>query len=222
MWYWFEICERTFSDWLDFYDLPMTIPDLRSVDSQLSCANYLKWLVDGCNVAESEVTIHGWVLPYPAGVTPTFLLNGEPFAHVEWPLDSKEMRDTFDHVPGAEKCRYTCTQPIVDQDDLYPNGFARFDLVGNRGGHARSYRHAWYFADPRDAAPVPDGERIKRVIGVADAESYLWGGATTACRFDEYLEERFDKPLSDYRNILDWAAAQPALPDISSSWPTPR
>jgi trans-aconitate methyltransferase len=178
--------------------------DATSADSQLACAKYLKWHIGSCTISISEIAITGWALRYPLDQEYSFLLNGKPFATLEWPLDSPALANVFNLIPGAEKGNFSCGNPISDREDLFRTGFARFDFVTEQGKHAQSYRHAWFQPDPENAGPIPEMGRVKRVIGVPDLESYLRGGATIACRLNSYLREKFDRSLSDFRRILDW------------------
>ena len=92
--------------------------DPGSIDTQLSCAKYLKWLVDVCEISETEILLHGWVLPYPTRMVPGFLLNREPFSQVEWPIDSKEMTDTFGIV-GLGRARMLVHQVALVKFDFF-------------------------------------------------------------------------------------------------------
>jgi SAM-dependent methyltransferase len=179
--------------------------DAVSADIQLSCAKYLKWHIDRCTISESGIAISGWALRYPFAQEYNFLANGEPFKLIDWPIESPHIAEVFGYVPYSEKSSFFCRHPLTDANRLYPNKFVRFDFVTDQGRHPLSYRHAWFQADPENAPKIPEAERVKRVIGVADLESYLRGGATIACRLSEYLlQSQFCQPLSRCRSILDW------------------
>ena len=178
--------------------------DAVTADVQMTCAQHLKWIVDRCAITQSEISIGGWALRYPLVRQYSFLINGAPFAAIGWPRASPGLGYLFNYVPYSARGGFSCSQPIAEGQDLYPNGFMRLDLVSDQGMHAHSYRHAWFQPDPDSQIPMPEGWRVKRTIGVADADSYLRGGATIACRLDGYLRERFARPLSGFEKILDW------------------
>jgi SAM-dependent methyltransferase len=180
-----------------------SILDAVSMDAQFACAKYLRWLIDRCAISDSELTIAGWALRYPQSEL-AFCVNGESFAAAEWPLASPHLTKLFNYIPGSDQSCFRCRHVLAQGSSLYRNGFIRFDLVSKQGIHGRSYRHAWFAPDPTDAPPTPEEDRIRRVIGVADPESYLRGGATIACRLDGYLRERFDQSISGFDRILDW------------------
>ena len=56
-----------------------SVRDAVSMDAQLACAKYLRWLIDRCAISDSELTITGWALPYPQSEL-AFCLNGKSFA----------------------------------------------------------------------------------------------------------------------------------------------
>ena len=180
-----------------------SVRDAISMDAQFACAKYLRWLIDRCVISDSELTITGWALPYPQSEL-AFCVNGESFAASEWPLPSPHLAKLFNYIPGSDQSCFHCRRVLGQGSSLYRNGFIRFDLVSKQGIHSRSYRHAWFAPDPKGAPPTPEEDRIQRVIGVADPESYLRGGATIACRLDGYLRERFDLSISGFDRILDW------------------
>ena len=179
--------------------------DIVQADIQLACAKYLRWLLDEVTVTDSELIISGWALPYAQPLEAfQFLLNGRPFTEVDWPLPSPDVSRVLTYIPSAERCRFVCHQPLISLDDIFIDGYAQFDLVSAQGDHSRSYRHAWYYPDPRGALPMPEGHQISRVIGSPDRESYLRGGATIAQRYKAYLYDRFGRSFRDFSQIFDW------------------
>jgi SAM-dependent methyltransferase len=178
---------------------------------QISCARNIRWLIGRVTVEAGALAIDGWALPFgiPADRY-CFFLNGAPFRQVHWPLPSPDLADVFSLLRSAERARFECTQPFDNLDQIFKDGFARLDWCAGEPNQ-RSYRHAWYFPDPRRLAPLPEAHRIMRVIGAADMDSYLYGGASLRKRFEEYLLERFDKPLSTFSNILDWGCGSGRL-----------
>jgi len=179
--------------------------DIVQADIQLTCAKYLRWLLGKVEITDSQLIISGWALSY--GRDPKefrFLLNGRPFAFVEWPLPSPHLLEHFCYIPEAANARFVCSQVFGSLDEVFVDGFACFSFTTPQGEHQRSYRHSWYYPDPRCSSPLPEDERIARIIGQPDRNSYLFGGATTALRYEAYLKERFGRSYRDFRRILDW------------------
>jgi SAM-dependent methyltransferase len=179
--------------------------DIVQADIQLTCAKCLRWLLDEVRITDSELIISGWALAY--GRDPKefrFLLNGRPFASAEWPLPSPYLLEHFCYIPGAANARFICSQAFGSLDEVFVNGFACFSFTTPQGQHRRSYRHSWYYPDPRRSSLLPEDERIARIIGQPDRNSYLFGGATTALRYEAYLKERFGRSYGDFQRILDW------------------
>jgi SAM-dependent methyltransferase len=196
--------------------------DIVQTDIQLTCAKYLRWLVDEVTLTETELTISGWAIAYGHDARSLrFLVNGNSFATVEWPLPSAYLLETFSGIPQAANAGFVCRQPFNRFDDVFVDGFARFDLVTTLVEHSRSYRHAWYYPDPRGAAPLPEDRRITRVIGTPHRSSYLLGGATTVKRYEAYLRERFSRSYSDFSRILDWGCGSARVTRCLVRFPGP-
>jgi SAM-dependent methyltransferase len=180
-------------------------PDAYSADLQLAAAKHLRWLIDSAETEGSELVVRGWCLSFTDDpVDIRFLLNGKPFASIEWPLRSEDLAGFYGYIPGATQARFVCRQPITDPADIYPEGYARFSAVNRFGEHPRSYRTCWYYPDPYNALPLPNGARMDRVVASEDPQQFLLGGATIAKRLDMLLRERFDRPLTSFSSILDW------------------
>ncbi len=180
-------------------------PDAYGADLQLAAARHLRWLIDSAETQGSELVVRGWCLSFPQDPADIrFLLNGKPFASIEWPLPSKDLAEFFGYIPGATRSRFVCRQPITNPRDIYRDGYARFSVVNRFGEHPRSYRTCWYYPDPNNALPLPSKGRMDRVASTEDAQLFLLGGATIAKRLDMLMRERFDRPITSFSNILDW------------------
>lgn len=174
-------------------------------DMQLSAARSLGWMPGDVHISPTEILVEGWALRlWDHGERPRFLINGEDFAEVAWPLPAPDVHGVFPMLMPEGCTRFHARHPVTPGDSLFPQGFARFNVTGRLGEHRHSYRTAWFVADPAIEPPVPTPERITRVIGSDSAPMFLLGGATIAHRIQGLLLDRFDRPLSSFRAILDW------------------
>jgi hypothetical protein len=104
--------------------------DIAQADMQLTCAKYLRWLLDDVIITDSELMIRGWALPYPRKPQEhRFLLNGRPFASSEWPLPSPSLANHFGYIPGHLNARYVCRQNFAELDEVFNKGFACFSFT---------------------------------------------------------------------------------------------
>lgn len=179
--------------------------NVHDLDMRITAAKHIRWMpssivFDGCGV-----TVEGWALNLwddPASIR--FTVNGQDFDHVEWPLPSPYLLDHFDGIPHAEMSHFRCRHRLKPGETLFPGGLARFNVTGPFGEHRRSYRTAWFVADPRLEPPVPSAAQITRVIGSGELTAFQWGGATIVSRIDHLLRDRFDRSLASFDAVLDW------------------
>lgn len=174
-------------------------------DMQLSAARALGWMPGLVQVSPTEIRVEGWALRlWDRAERPRFLINGEDFAEVAWPLPAADLHEVFPALLPDGSARFRARHPLTPETHPFPGGFARFNVTGRLGEHRHSYRTAWFLADPAGEPPVPTPERITRVIGSPDTFMFLLGGATIAQRIQHLLQDRFDRPLNSFRAILDW------------------
>ena len=184
--------------------------DAISAHIQLSCARYIRWLIGDFALDNGTISIQGWALPCGPGRELSILINGEPFSEVKWPIASPDLSGVFPILESAKRARFECGHSFETLDDIFNDGFLRLDWCAGEPNQ-RSYRSAWYFPDPRGSAPTPEENRIARVIGTPDLNSFLFGGASLHKRFDGYLSETFHRPLRTFQNILDWGCGSGRL-----------
>src|SRR6516225_4779143 len=111
---------------------------------QVSCARNIRWLIGTVAVEGGALVINGWALPFgiPADRY-RFFLNGVPFRQVHWPIPSPDVAGVLSLLRSAERARFDCAQPFDSPDEIFKDGFARFDWCAGEPNQ-RSYRHAWY------------------------------------------------------------------------------
>ncbi len=179
--------------------------DARQIDLQIAAARDLRWLPDAITVEGDDITVQGWALTlWDAPEAIHFTINGKPFTEIEWPLPSPDLKEYFGFLPNAEAARFRCRYRLQPGENAFPGGIASVNIAGAFGDHRRSYRTAWYLADPALEAPLPDASQIARRIGTDNSLAFRMGGATIVNRIDAYLQDRFDRGLGTFRAVLDW------------------
>lgn len=179
--------------------------NLYQADFQLAAIKHLRWMPDRIQIEQDELILDGWVLGlWDAQASARFLMNGEDFDVVEWPLPSPDLSAYFPDIPHIDASRFRCRHYFSDLSTLFPQGMARFNVTQRYGEHAWSYRTAWFLAAQAQERPLPPPEQITRVIGAPNIEAFCWGGATIVARFAHLLAERFGRPLSSFASVLDW------------------
>ncbi|WP_417582449.1 WcbI family polysaccharide biosynthesis putative acetyltransferase [Nitrincola sp.] len=187
-------------DW--YIQIPQSKPvpaqpvDIYQASAQLSAARSLRWMPGRITIDNREITIDGWALTtWDQSSDTGFLLNGEQFDHVEWPIASPDMLAPFGAIPHADQARFRCRKVLEVGTSPYLEGFARFNIVGQYGEHQSTYRTAWFVCDPR-LEQVPAGT-------VTEIPPAHLGGATITKRIQYLLEDRFERSLNSFESVLD-------------------
>lgn len=179
--------------------------DIYQADTQLAAAKHLRWMPDHIYAVDGEITVEGWALTvWDSQDQQRFLVNGVDFDQVEWPIASPDLLGPFSNIPNAAASRFRCRHRAADGWDVFPGGFASFNVTSRFGEHRLSYRTAWYLADPAREPAMPSLTQIARVIGSGDANAFRIGGATIVKRFEQLLLERLGRPFASFEAILDW------------------
>ncbi|MGC2857429.1 methyltransferase domain-containing protein [Novispirillum sp. DQ9] len=179
--------------------------NVHDLDMRVAAAKHIRWLPASITITDDVVAVEGWALSlWDDPAQGRFTLNGQDFDEVEWPLPSSYLRDHFDGLPHAEMSHFRCRHRTRPGETVFPGGFARFNAVGQFGEHRRSYRTAWFVADPKIEPPLPSQAQIARVIGSGDVTAFQWGGATIINRIEHFLRDRFDRSLASFDAVLDW------------------
>lgn len=179
--------------------------NIHQAEIQLALAKQLRWLPDVIALSDEKLSMAGWALSvWDRQENMRFLLNGEDFDEVAWPLPSPDLPLVFPDLPDVQASRFHAEMRRSPDRSLFPGGLARFNVTGRFGEHRLSYRTAWFMADPLQEPPMPSAAQVERVIGTANDHWFRVGGATTVGRFDALLQERFGRSLDSFDAVLDW------------------
>lgn len=169
-----------------------------------ACVNSIQWLIDQIEVRAGELTMEGWAIAVHGEPSKArFLINGETFDHIEYPIHSPGLKNHFWNIDAAEHALFRCrTSSLAGK--IFDDGFARLEFQDEGASPDAIRRKAWYFPDSYPSLSIPEDLRIRRVIGTPDTTSYLVGGASIARRFEDFLEQQYDQSFSDFSSVLDW------------------
>jgi len=176
-------------------------PELESLCLRTTAEN-LQWILESCKIEQDRLMISGWAISLAGPPEASqFLINGNPFETVCYPLPSPDIASVFWNIAAAQNARFRCETTIDAQ--TYENGFACLEFLdGSERDKIR--QRAWFLPDPKDDLPVPSDMQIRRVIGNSDRTNFLIGGASIYKRLQHYLEGRFSKTFRDFGNVLDF------------------
>src|SRR5215210_2606915 len=133
----------------------------------------------------------------------TFTLNDKEFEHIQFPLPRADIAQVFWYKPGADKAAFQCRTSFNVQED-FKNGYASLKCVRRESGLPLREDYNWYYPDDREAPPLPDPERRRRVAGNDNAGLFRLEGYTTFKKLDLALRKAENKGLGEFQNILDW------------------
>jgi 2-polyprenyl-3-methyl-5-hydroxy-6-metoxy-1,4-benzoquinol methylase len=178
--------------------------DLRQADLQLAAARHLRWMPALVQITPTEIVIDGWALSvWENPDQMRFLINGVDFDEVTW-MPSVDLRGHFSAVPNIARARFRCRHRMKPGWEAFPGGFARFNVTSHYGEHRRSYRTAWFIADPALETQMPLPAQISRINTTDDTMVFRLGGATIVNRVEQLLQDRFERSLGSFEAILDW------------------
>jgi SAM-dependent methyltransferase len=153
---------------------------------------------------DGSVGVEGWVLP-PLGenANTAFLLNGNPFDQIEYPIYRPEIANVVWRRRGSSDAAFYCRtkRPL---EDLFGRGYLDF-RVQYDGRPVRWWFHdTWFYLDPRWQIALPDPRRRFRVVGSESDLMFCMAGFTDFMRMDLLLREFTGNGYDGRPCILDW------------------
>src|SRR5580658_7119402 len=127
------------------------------------------WTIDSFQAHRSGKSVHiemrGWALPdaeLGAASPGLFLLNGQPFPDIEYPIDREDVGHVMWMRKNSRYSGFRCAA-IAAYESVYPNGALELTYVNPGPSRRVSAQQSWFFPDPAREGPIPEQERRYRV-----------------------------------------------------------
>jgi SAM-dependent methyltransferase len=168
------------------------------------------WMIDKLTIerrGESVVVdMNGWAFPDPElgpDSPGRFLINGQPFADVAYPVDRPEVGTIFWQRRNARYSGFRCVASGAYRD-IFRDGVLEVTYVNPGPPRRVPAQQSQYFCDAEREGTFPDEVRRIRVIGNGDLDAFILGGLTDFKRLDAAAAKITGKGLAGYPRILDW------------------
>ena len=163
------------------------------------------WTLDGLEIGGARLRIAGWALPpaeHPEGAR--FLWNGRSFADQTYPIDRSHIGTFFPQRRDAARSGFVCTQPRSIPEDWFDDGclHLRFEFDAQRLRHP--FQHDWFYPDDRRYPPLPDADRMFRVMGSTNVTQFLLGGYSDFNKLSLLLAAISAGGRIKRKRVLDW------------------
>ena len=168
------------------------------------------WMIDSLRIDRNDnivrVDVSGWAFPDPelgASAPGLFLLNGQPFAEIHYPIDREEVGKIFWHRKNARYCGFRCVA-TGPQGSIYRDGALELTHISHGPPCQVPAQQSWFIYDSEREGPFPEESRRFRVIGSNDLTPFLFGGFTDFKRLDAAAATLTGRGFAGYPRILDW------------------
>lgn len=162
------------------------------------------WAIGSIKIEAGWLTIGGMALPPEGDFTAAkFSVNSEVFDIIDWGVRSDRIGERYFYFPGSEKSAFVLKKDISHFiTKQVPELVLSYTPSHLKSGANRF--HDYYVPLLPENYPLPESDRINRVIGSKDEAKYCLGGYTLARQIENALSELFSLTIPDFKTILDW------------------
>lgn len=183
------------------------------------------WTIDKLTITRAGdkvvVDMNGWAFPDPElgqNASGTFLINGQPFTDVSYPVDREHVGKVFWQRPNARYSGFRCVASGY-YDEIYREGVVELTYVNPGPPRRVPAQQSWYICDAEREGAFPDEERRFRVIGNKDLDGFILTGLTDFKRLDAAARNLTGKGFAGCPRILDWGCGCGRLARYSARLP---
>ncbi len=162
------------------------------------------WCIDDISYDGKVLEIIGWALA-PEGLPDrlTFAINDREFEDVEFPLPRPDLALIFWYKRGADRAGFRC-RLTLEREELFKDGYATLKCIDRTTGSPVREEFNIYYTDDAVGPELPDSARMRRVSGNDNARLFQLEGFSLFKKLDLALRKTIGRPLSEFRDILDW------------------
>ncbi|SHJ73782.1 Cyclopropane fatty-acyl-phospholipid synthase [Roseomonas rosea] len=176
---------------------------LTARELQRAALRHLPFLLGDVRVTDRAIQIEGLAgAPEGLAANMAFFVNGQRFAHAEYPMLDEQTAARFSEVRGGGL--HVRARLGTDTATLSTDGFLRFDASPTGHYLEADWRRALHFVHPQfERFPLPPEDNQRRVVGEANRARFVFGGATLFKNLEFHLRE-LGLTWGDTPRILDW------------------
>ena len=168
------------------------------------------WTIDGFRVDRGEtatrVEVDGWAFPDPdlgAASQGKFSINGQPFTHVQYPIDREDIGKYFWMRRNSRYSGFHCVADLPNEN-VYPGGVMQLTYAAPGPAPRVAAQQSFFYYDREREGAIPEPERRFRVLGNYDEAGFLRSGFTDFRRLDAAAESLSGADFAHHPRILDW------------------
>jgi SAM-dependent methyltransferase len=167
--------------------------------AELDCET---WYIDAYEVDRHFLQITGACITPETIRNPKFLLNGQPFDQVEFPIEPEILGSSISIGRRLKRSRFRCIK--TNSDTLFHDRFAKLDFRFEGQNFRYPDQYSWYILDDHLQPAFPSEQQIYRVSGTRSVSDFALSGSSAFKKLDSVVSHIFEKNLNSFKNILDW------------------
>ncbi|MEO8306354.1 MAG: class I SAM-dependent methyltransferase [Betaproteobacteria bacterium] len=149
--------------------------------------------------------IAGWALPPEQHAEQArFLWNGTHFAKQEYPIVRPDLGAFFAQRRGAEMSGYVCSALGGGPDHWFDEGCLHLRFEFDEQGLHHPFQHDYFYPDNRRYPPLPESDRIYRVMGANSILQFLLGGYSDFNKIKRLVKATTGDDVENGKRVLDW------------------